>query len=485
MANRSEAEPYEDNENNEDAKSPGYPDGPIAIYDDNVFLYLEPTAEEASRFDVVINCAREVCNPFEARRAAQLSQTGFGRFGRSVAGDLSPIPDSAVSTASFATAFEYAQDEGMETPTTPKAMTFTEPEYIHIPWDHNTDIAPDLMSLCETIENRTRDGKKVLIHCQQGASRSASLIIAYGLYQKTDMSVNDAYYAAQSKSRWISPNMKLMYSLQDFHKNVSTRKPKGQSSYQRTGRSPAKHRLTLSADAIDIGPKAPRTAPLPTHDEGSKEKRSSPSPSRLRGNSTPGLQPVSPGPASAPPTYTWREEIEQQDRCLAPPQPEELPQRPKSGQGRHVPPTLTSPPFSFSSSKPPPSPGFPSFSSFGFQAMSFPRFNAPPSIKLDDSNDKPLERTITLPGSFPSDEALKSPRAETMTNNPLHELPDVAGMRFVECPPTPNQGLFSPRQGMFPRDPFSTFGSPAVVADPRSPPTKGEAPIIRSIDDLL
>jgi hypothetical protein len=45
--------------------------------------------------------------------------------------------------------------------------------------------------------------------------------------------------------------------------------------------------------------------------------------------------------------------------------------------------------------------------------------------------------------------------------------------------------LFSPRAGMFPRDPFSTFGSPPVVADPRSPPTKGEAPIIRSIDDLL
>jgi tyrosine-protein phosphatase len=72
-----------------------------------------------------------------------------------------------------------------------------------------------------------------------------------------------------------------------------------------------------------------------------------------------------------------------------------------------------------------------------------------------------------------------------MTNNPLHDVPEVAGMRFVESPPTPGQGLFSPRAGMFPRDPFSTFGRPPVVADPRSPPTKGEAPIIRSIDDLL
>lgn len=486
MANRSEAESYQDNENNEDAKSPGYPDGPIAIYGDNVFLYLEPTAEEASQFDVVINCAREVSNPFEVRKAAQLSQTAFGRFGRPTIGNLSPIPDSAVSAASFTTAFEYAQEDTLDTPTTPKAMQFAEPEYIHIPWDHNTDIAPDLMNLCETIENRTKNGKKVLIHCQQGASRSASLIIAYGLYQKNDMSVNDAYYAAQSKSRWISPNMKLMYSLQDFQKNVSTRKPKGQSSYQRTGRSPAKHRLTLSADAIEIGPKAPRTAPLPTHDESFKEKNTNQCPNRLRGNSTPGLQPVSPGPASAPPTFTWREEVEQQAAShLIPPKLEELPQRPKSGYGRAGPPSLAPAPFSFSSSKPPPSPGFSSHSSFGFQAMSFPRFNAPPSIKSNDLDDKPVERTITLPGAFPDDEALKSPRAETMTNNPLHEMPDVAGMRFVECPPTPNPGLFSPRAGMFPRDPFSTFGSPAVVADPRSPPTKGEAPIIRLIDDIL
>src|SRR5262249_12136582 len=68
-------EPYRDNETNEDVKSPGYPDGPIAIYDDNVYLYLEPTAEEASRFDVVINVAREVANPFRATEAAAASKS--------------------------------------------------------------------------------------------------------------------------------------------------------------------------------------------------------------------------------------------------------------------------------------------------------------------------------------------------------------------------------------------------------------------------
>ncbi|KAF4446430.1 tyrosine- phosphatase [Fusarium albosuccineum] len=487
MANRDD-DPYRDNENNEDMKTPGYPDGPIAIYGDDVYLYSEPTADEAARFDVVINCAREVRNPFDVRKAARDSRSSFEQFRLCTPGLESPIPDTAVSTASFATAFEYPPSEdSVETPTTPKAIHFKEPEYIHMPWDHNTDISPDLLSLCEIIENRTKAGKKILVHCQQGASRSASLIIAYGLYQKPELTVNDAYYAAQGKSRWISPNMKLMYSLQDFQKEVSKKRPSPSSHRPRTGRSPSKHRLTLSANAIDIGPKEPQTAPLPTHAEDVKESTLSASPNRLRGNSTPGPRPVSPGPASAPPTYTWMEEVEQQPSDhLAPFELGDLPQRPKSGHGR-PPPTLAPAPTLDAGMEPPPSPGFSSQSTFGFQSMSFPRFNPVPSIKSQSMiyDDAPVERTITLPGSYPEDDALMSPRAETMTNNPLHEVTEVAGMRFVECPPTPSQSLFSPRAGMFPRDPFSTFGRPPVVADPRSPPTKGEAPIIRSIDDLL
>ncbi len=88
--------------------------------------------------------------------------------------------------------------------------------------------------------------------------------------------------------------------------------------------------------------------------------------------------------------------------------------------------------------------------------------------------------------SFPEDAALMSPRAETMTKNPLRDpLAEIAGMRFVEVPPTPKEALFSPRESMFPRDPFYPFGRPSQVADPRSPPTMGETPIVRSIDELI
>lgn len=511
LANRSEYEPFHESVNNEDQKSPGYPGGPIAIYGDDVYLYLEPTAEEASRFDVVINVAREVRNPFQAtERVPEHSPTPA---------DESPIPDTAVTTASFATAFEYqVTEDSIDTPTTPKANPLHVPEYIHIPWDHNTDISPDLMNLCETIENRTKNGKKVLVHCQQGASRSASLIIAYGLYQSPELSVNDAYYAAQAKSRWISPNMKLMYSLQDFQKELGKKRVPSSSTYRpRTGRSPTKHRLTLSADAIDIAPKEPHTAPLPGEENASKGVDSDGS-AQPRGTSTPGGLGISPGPASAPLSYSWKEPGQEADAESIPPiptlafqpalpsleplpgsttlpvvvprfdapilmKPEDLPRRPKTGMGRLE-------PSSKGQGQSPMKLGLRSFESpAAFSSVPFRKFQK--LSPRDPNDDVPAERTVTLGTSYPDEDALLSPRAETMTTNPLHEVPEVAGMRFVESPPTPTDGLFSPRESAFPQDPFSFFGRmigfgrPPQAADPRSPPTKGEAPIIRSIDEIL
>ncbi|KLU81267.1 tyrosine-protein phosphatase pmp1 [Magnaporthiopsis poae ATCC 64411] len=581
VANRAafDFEPYHEVENNEDQKSPGYPNGPIAIYRDDVFLFSEPSAEVASRFDVVINVAREVHNPFHAKATPPDCE--------------SPVPDTAVTTASFSTAFEYPLDDAA-TPTTPKALSpVKQPEYIHMPWDHNTDIAPDLMNLCETIDRKTREGKKVLVHCQQGASRSASLIIAYGMYQNPELSVNDAYYAAQAKSRWISPNMRLMYCLQDFQKEVSRRRLTPASALRpRVGKSPTNHRVAHSVDAIALAPKEPLTAPLP--DEGDSARSPEKSPLRARGASTPG-QPISPGPSSAPSSFTWSEKEDERDpgkfgrfnidhvanlsevaasRDSSSPIKSTLLQMPSSslgfeaGSSSRPPPSpgfapsgLGPAPFSSfappASMRPPPSPGFapslaplslskPSSShglapielsmpprSPGFAPPSFgqpppsPGFGAHRLQKKSDTRQneglggfagfsslggfvplsmdsapqqaRPENRAPTpsataqvsiIPAAtFADDDALMSPRVETMTSNPLHHAPfpgsDFGGMRLVEVPPTPDGGLFSPRETMFPRDPFRPFARPPQVADPRSPPTKGETPIVRSIDELL
>ena len=522
VANRTtfDIEPYREVENNEDQKTPGYPDGPICIYPDNVFLYLEPTAEEASRFDVVINVAREVQNPFKPSAAAQNpEETGKG------SAENSPIPDTAVTAASFETAFEFMPEESTaDTPTTPRAQTIHEPEYIHMPWDHNTDIAHDLLTLCELIDKRVQDGKKVLVHCQQGASRSASLIIAYGIYRNPELSVNDAYYAAQARSRWISPNMRLMYCLQDFQKEISKRKAPTSGLKPRSGRSPTKHRMTLSADHIELPPKEPLTAPLPGSDPadqvGSPDKCSA----RARGTSTPGRgDPISPGPSSAPSSFSWAEKEDENDPgkfgrfnldlMLKPPQ---LDPRVASVSAFSKPPpspgfaplsicqfppspgpaplSLSLPPMSPGFpppdpfSKPPPSPGFgthrfrSSPGSFGFTPLSL---CAPPK-QTEKKEVMPERQASTTEADFSDDVVLMSPRAETMTNNPLHDpFAGLAGMQFIEVPPTPQEGLFSPRQSLYPRDPLFPFGRPPQIADPRSPPTKGETPIVRSIDEMI
>ena len=83
-------------------------------------------------------------------------------------------------------------------------------------------------------------------------------------------------------------------------------------------------------------------------------------------------------------------------------------------------------------------------------------------------------------------ESLLSPRLTEMTSNPLQSFSHSFGSD-AEVPPTPN--VFSPRIFEFPRTsyflPPVQRASLAMDEDPRSPPTKGEAPITRSIDDFL
>jgi tyrosine-protein phosphatase len=470
----------------EDAKSPGYPDGPVMIYEPNVYLYLEPTAEEARKFDVVVNVAQEVKNPFKTEvqpspgpPPMDRSWPVFDPMDLEDRDDV-PEPDTAVSLATFKTAFEFQPSDA---PTgfsdtssiTPKASEVQPvPEYIHVPWEHNTDIAKDLMGLCELIDSRAKEGKKVLIHCQQGASRSASLIIAYGMYTNPELSVNDAYHAAQARSRWISPNMKLMYALQDFQKDVEKKKQGASGIRSRSGRSPTKHRTTLSADAIEFSPKEPQTAPLPSENGGMvRSKSPAGSPNRSRGHSTPSFGGVSPGPSSAPSAFSW---VPRFDRTpeLAGPDPEP---RLLDDFGPSIPhppsPPRSVPPLSSSSRD---------FHASGFASHRVNHNLSHLGLSSLSGNEPPISKGPTSVPTF----ANLPPKQQFASHS-------VAG----DVPPTPSlfsPGFMSPRVAEFSINPFHpplpvrSIGSlvlPPASVDPRSPATKGEAPIIRSIDEFL
>ncbi|KEF57920.1 uncharacterized protein A1O9_05842 [Exophiala aquamarina CBS 119918] len=193
----------------QETQEKGYPNGPVLIYDEGLYLFLEPTADEACKFDTVINVAKEIKCPFPTTTVPSKPEI--------------TEPQTAISEMSFKSAWEWPRPSEVPTPTTPRPASFYQPkhpEYLHVLWDHNSEILDDLYSLCRLIEERIQTGKKVLIHCQLGVSRSASLVIAYGLYKGYQPDFHSMYMAVKKRSQWVGPNMSLIYQLTDFRSKV-------------------------------------------------------------------------------------------------------------------------------------------------------------------------------------------------------------------------------------------------------------------------
>lgn len=210
-----------------EAPERGYTEGPVKIYDCGVWLFLEPTAEEAKDFDTVINVAKEIKNPFENIPPEKETVMSIWRSNR----NSTIEPQTALSEFSFKSAWEFQAAEATPITPRPSSAVKNDPEYLHVPWDHNSEILEDLWPLCRIIDDRVNAGKKVLIHCQLGVSRSASLVIAFGLYKGYQQNFHSMYQQVKSKSRWVGPNMSLIYQLSDFRANVE------KDVYQNGGRA--------------------------------------------------------------------------------------------------------------------------------------------------------------------------------------------------------------------------------------------------------
>ncbi|KAJ4360700.1 tyrosine/serine/threonine protein phosphatase [Didymosphaeria variabile] len=305
MEEEEEQEPNFDIPQSREEKPAAYPNGPIQIYPSGVFLYFEPTAAQACTFDVIFNVASEVKNPFTT--PASESQKDLDA--RRLDGPPAENPDFT----SILDETQASLEQETSSPTTPKATpvldtihpseylidgkTQKTPEYIHMMWEHNTDIVSDLYRLVKTMDERVQQGKRVLVHCQCGVSRSASLIVAYGLYKNPGMSVQEAYDIAKKRSKWIGPNMNLIMQLQEFRNgllkaNESRSFNQGfgrRSAGLPTGVSVATNRHSPFDRNMPTGPRTPRTAPLPPDTD-----------INLQRASTGNMMAISPGPLSAP-----------------------------------------------------------------------------------------------------------------------------------------------------------------------------------------
>ncbi|KAI4283043.1 MAG: hypothetical protein L6R35_005265 [Caloplaca aegaea] len=500
-----------------EAKSPAYPQGPVCIYDPHVYLYLEPSDIEASEFDVVLNVAREVQNPFDQATASNLERTSENPVATNskafVGRDSISEPTSAIE-APFSSAFDNFPDEGPRSAsTTPKALK-AKPEYIHVPWDHNTQVVDDLLRLCELIDRRVHDGKRVLVHCQCGVSRSASLVVAYGLYKNPQLSVQEAYDTVKERSKWIGPNMNLIYQLNEFRGKL----PKNPRHNSFLGPQFAKWQSWKNAGAaranagLDSDPDPKTSRPTSSHRNSHheplinvpwKEQELTPlransfsPPSSAQFTQTSTTDALSPGPSSAPPDMQWSpskmvDESREREECEEP------------GKMPDTAIRITEDPILTTEAK---------------------RKHDSPSAQADpvSSSDEPLVADLTT--SSRSQEAASTtttPPAPHSTPNPLpggfsniptrkniphplsfRQLPQVEVDREIidDVPKTPS--LLSPRAAEFTASPFhrtaagdlagssvfeQTLMSPKASQDedPRSPVQKGEAPITRNIFNVL
>ena len=437
----------------------GYTAGPVKVYDEGVYLYLEPTLEEASRFDTVINCAKEIKCPFTTPHTE--SQKSVMSVWRND-GDLSDIaePQTAVSQISFKSAFEWPQHSGSCSPTTPRpdVLKARRPEYIHVPWDHNSETVEDLYPLCQLIDSRIADGKTVLVHCQLGVSRSASLIIAYGLFKRYQNTFPLMYNVVKERSQWISPNMSLIYQIMDFRAKVEN----GKFDVKAKVASPEWFLLDGSSESTATPRQYPASLPPPP---------------------PPKPQMVS--------SFTQTELEDVRDRQIPnfskplPPQPIFL-QDQMSQSISHASKSATNIPSIAELVSPTATTSLPI-------ALKSSKRSAP-SIEISDvlPHVQKEARWPVLPGlglnrpvvemdlvmqDVPATPSLFSPRATEFMATPFGRT--SAGDLAVDSPPgMPN---IARRIGMVDK----MQGSPAAF-DPRSPPQKSEAgEIMRSIDDVL
>ncbi|CAL1713857.1 unnamed protein product [Somion occarium] len=87
------------------------------------------------------------------------------------------------------------------------------------------DLKPHLEATVRWIDEKLRKGANVLVHCQQGVSRSAAVVIAYLIYTH-NMSYDAAFDLVKRKRACIKPNSGFVRALQEWEKQW--RLPRGQ-----------------------------------------------------------------------------------------------------------------------------------------------------------------------------------------------------------------------------------------------------------------
>jgi len=93
--------------------------------------------------------------------------------------------------------------------------------YYHQCWNHNQRNTQEKLLEAFNIIDSTRleDQHSILVSCQQGVSRSATLVIAYVMKCK-QWGLMKSYNFVKEKCPWIAPNITLMNELSEFEQRL-------------------------------------------------------------------------------------------------------------------------------------------------------------------------------------------------------------------------------------------------------------------------
>ncbi|OMH83498.1 Dual specificity protein phosphatase 9 [Zancudomyces culisetae] len=205
---------YNDYNNNEmwcefkEEKAIDEEEGPVEIVD-SIYLGSERDAANPKTLrhlgiERILSVAKESTTNYNYNDYKEISPTLI------CSHDELETPDYSEDTDS-----EYGQEHG---DSFKNFDTYNRIEYMSIFWDHNEDCIKKSFEQCFDFINQAVDNRKnVLIHCQLGVSRSATLVIAYVMYSR-GYSFNEAYQYVKARAPRISPNFSLLSQLMEYEK---------------------------------------------------------------------------------------------------------------------------------------------------------------------------------------------------------------------------------------------------------------------------
>ncbi|CDH54160.1 hypothetical protein RO3G_01445 [Lichtheimia corymbifera JMRC:FSU:9682] len=92
--------------------------------------------------------------------------------------------------------------------------------YKKIPWKHNQDnLVHELDAAIAAIDQARDAGYTILVHCQCGVARSATVVIAY-IMTRLQLPMQEAYDYVKVRAPGINPNLSLLYQLHEYEKKL-------------------------------------------------------------------------------------------------------------------------------------------------------------------------------------------------------------------------------------------------------------------------